>query len=171
MRLSSSAEGKNQSFHLLKVELATTCAADVELQAVTNCLVFDAPWPRVVGLPIMVVVLSHQGSAGSEVPPFHVLGAASRYFPPSLIPDAELIGVGETWKTMPPPGPVSPTTQVPPFAHVDAARVVVGADVVNVEVVVGFAAKYATAEVRTWADTPVTRTGLTRSIVFEFVWP
>ena len=79
---------------------------------------------------------------------------------------------------------MSPTTHVPPLAHFDAARVVVveamvvGVDVVNVEVVVGaarvvvgFAAKYATAEARTWADTPVTRTGLTRSIVFEFVCP
>ena len=87
---------------------------------------------------------------------------------------------------MPPPGPVSPTTHVPPLAHFDAARMVVGAMVVDVvvdvvvevevvvgaaRVVVGFAAKYATAEARTWAVTPVTRTGLTRSIVFELVWP
>ena len=76
-------------------------------------------------------------------------------------------------------------TQVPPVAHRAAARVVVGAIVVGVavvvvdvdvdvgaaRVVVGFAAKYAIAELRTCAETPVTRTGLTRSIVLEFVCP
>jgi hypothetical protein len=36
---------------------------------------------------------------------------------------------------MPPPGPVSPTAHAPPLAHFDAAFVVVGATVVDVEVV------------------------------------
>ena len=93
---SSQPEGKNQSSHLLKVKLATTFAAEFALQAATNLFVLKAPVPLSVGLPIMVVVLSHHGNAGSDVPPFHVLGAASRYFPPSLIPAAALIGVGET---------------------------------------------------------------------------